>query len=262
MELKDRKPARSRASIPPNVLHYLNSGDLETANLVEGLALRFDILLRAAVPGVPDSLCESVRDNQLGITRRMQLVGEWLAQNQSTAELRQLRQHRSDTVRGWVAYALGGAKLSIQTLFQGIEPLANDPHFGVREWAWLGIRPRVIQQLPESLQILKKWARSPEMYVRRFSVELTRPCGVWCPHLVALKQDPTPAAPLLEANRADPAKYLQDSVSNWLSDAGKSQPDWVRSTLQRWREESPVPATQRIISRVEKRLGNQSTRSS
>lgn len=240
------------ADIPPEVLAGLSAGRLESRTLAEGLAVDFATLLEAAVPDVPADYLRMVRDAAgQGITRRMELVGGILLRHLGLERLEEITGHPSDTVRGWACYLIGQApKLKLQQRLALIRPLADDRHFGVREWAWMPIRPHLAANIPHAVKLLSPWTADPSPFVRRFAVEVMRPRGVWTSHIEALKQNPDLGLPLLDPLNADPEKYVQDSVANWLNDAAKTQPVWVTGVCMRWRRESDSPHTVRITTRA------------
>jgi 3-methyladenine DNA glycosylase AlkC len=247
------KPARRISEIPAEVLAELNAGRLASRNLVEGLAIDFGQLLLAAAPEfAADRQFEIPKD---GLLKRMTFVGDALRTRFGVTGFDRFAAHPSDTVRGWAAYLLCSApEFTLPQKLQRIRVLADDPHFGVREWAWLALRPAVVEKTDDAIRLLTPWTRESSANIRRFASESTRPRGVWCAHLKTLKEEPELGLSILEPLRADPSKYVQDSVANWLNDAGKSHPKWVKALCKRWRKESPTSETQRICTRASRNL--------
>ena len=105
-----------------------------------------------------------------------------------------------------------------------------------------------------ALDLLQAWVTDANENIRRFACELTRPKGVWCAPVRALQAEPQRALHLLEPLRADPSRYVQNSVANWLNDASKTQGPWVESVCQRWGRESPCDATHYIVRRARRTL--------
>jgi 3-methyladenine DNA glycosylase AlkC len=96
------------------------------------------------------------------------------------------------------------------------------------------IRP-YLQRYPErTLRRLKKWAKDPNVHVRRLVSEGTRPRLPWAPRLPAFVEDPRPVLELLELLKDDPERYVQRSVANNLNDIGKDHPDVLVATCERW----------------------------
>lgn len=263
---KKRVGARKVAEVPANVLRELEAGRLETANLVESLAVNQFVLAENVLPelGLRSALvaAQAMRGTlkKTTIVQVISLMGRALASQATTASdrkevLRLLANHPSDMVRNWGAATVGEiSHASWQARLSAIKPFADDTHFGVREIAWMAVRPNVGADLEAALVGLMPWAESPRENLRRFASELTRPRGVWCKHLDELKVNPGLALPLLEMLRSDSSKYVRDSVGNWLNDAAKSQPAWVKSVCRRWRQESATTETEAILKRAMRSL--------
>jgi 3-methyladenine DNA glycosylase AlkC len=230
-----RTGASSPKLVPADVLISLNAGLDETVNLSETLAMDFSALW-LAVFGVE---CEGL--NEGGVTRRMALAGSVMG-----GRWAEFQDHQSDTVRGWACYARVAVGGDLSEVLRDLKPFAADPHFGVREWVWLAVRGRVIGELDLAIEILTDWSFDFDPNVRRFASEVTRPRGVWCAHIADLKLEPWRGLPLLEPLRDDCSRYVQDSVANWLNDAGKSQPEWVRGLIENWRAAG-------VVDRIAKR---------
>lgn len=249
-----RTGARRVAEVPPDVLARLNRGEIETVNLTEMLAMDLRLLMHAVDAPTARAVRESLAPG-IGITQRMRVAGEALLGARGEGIIRDLAGHPSDIVRGWCAYAIAaGTRTGLRGVLAAMKPLADDPNSGVREWAWLALRPRIAAEIDTAIGLLGAWTVHDSANIRRFASEATRPRGVWCCHIDTLKAEPQRALSLLEPLRADASKYVQDSVGNWLNDAGKSRPEWLQTVCGRWLRESDLPQTRRICTRARRNL--------
>lgn len=261
MTLSKRKGARSIKEVPADILQQLNTGQLATANLVEWLAVDQQLLLESLLSenGRMDYLQPLLdKIGQLGkqtVNTVNEAIGtglfELASTNKDKALFKIMATHNADLIRCWATYMIGkNEALDITKTLEQVQSFAADPHFGVREICWMAVRPKIARHLEESIALLAKWTSNPDGNIRRFASESTRPRGVWCAHIDTLKQKPELALPILEPLKSDPEKYVQDSVGNWLNDAGKTQAEFVQSLCKRWETESNTKATQYIIKKA------------
>ncbi|HYG73982.1 MAG TPA: DNA alkylation repair protein [Planctomycetota bacterium] len=257
-----RKGARRMSEIPASVLADLNAGRTETITLVEWLAIDIRQLMKAILPEV--GLDERAREilartetlaNE-SITRRCKGAGAMLQviihdHPRRDEIFEALAANRADMVRSWANYALSAdTTVPLKKRVLLTRRFAADSHMAVRECAWDGLRPYIAADLKAGLALLEPWTRDRDPNIRRCAIECTRPRGVWCQHIEALKDQPELALPLLENVRADASNYVQRSVANWLNDASKHQPKWVQSVCKRWLKESDCKETRWIVNRA------------
>lgn len=254
--VRPRKGATRASDIPADILASLSRGEICSATLTEALALDQSALTRAVFPELPANALAMVDAAvEQGILKRMQGVGVALLDALGNQGIADCMSHSADTVRGWACFMIGAQPgLGLDVRLNAVKPLADDAHFGVREWAWMAVRPHLAASLDEAVKLLADWTNEPSEYLRRFASESIRPRGVWCAHIGALKKNPELALPVLQPLKADPSPYVQDSVANWLNDAGKDQPDWVRDLCASWQQGKPVAATERICQRALRNL--------
>ncbi|MFA9188697.1 DNA alkylation repair protein [Flavobacterium sp. FBOR7N2.3] len=256
-----RKGSRSTKEIPKEILEQLNNGQIETANLVEWLAVDQSILLENLLQQVNRieylnpilSEIEALKKQTVNTINEAIGTGIFyqLRENNDSKFLEIISNHKSDVVRCWATYSVGkNSKLSVKEMLEQIQPFSADKHFGVREICWMAVRPTISKNLTESIKILSNWTSHEDENVRRFASEATRPRGVWCEHIEELKQNPELALAILEPMKSDNAKYVQNSVGNWLNDASKTQPEFVKTICEKWKTESPTKETAYIIKKA------------
>jgi len=259
--LLGRRGAARIALIPPEVREALNAGLVPTVNLNEFLALDLPQLARAVARQIgvdPDAerlgdalamlaAFKPVKRHE-HVARALYDLVEPRADRDAIAHA--LATHASDVARCWATQWVLFSSLPLVRKLDAVRRFAADPHFGVREMAWMAVRDEIAGDLELTLTLLAPWVRDPDANIRRFASELTRPRGVWCAQIEPLKREPWRGLPLIEPLRADPSLYVRNSVANWLNDASKTQPDWVQDTCARWSRESGSAHTAYITRRA------------
>ena len=257
-----RKGAVRRSDIPPDVLRALNEGRDETITLVEWLAVDMPTLLKSIleltglveVGGQLETAAIQLADK--GVTERLRGIGQalFMATERHPDRVKifeALATHTSDMVRAWASFMLAAdRRFDLADRLEASRRFASDRSVAVRECSWDSFRPYLAADLKRGLRHLKSWVRDPDPNICRCATEATRPRRVWCAHILELKENPELGLDLLEPVRSDPSPYVQRSVANWLNDASKSRPDWVRAVCTRWLAESPTEETARIVSRA------------
>ena len=268
--LLERKGAPRIAQIPPEVLQALNAGRIPTVNLNEFLALDLPLLVRSVANDVGlDPQAERLQDTfamlpafapvkrHLHVARALYDLTEPRADRDGIAHA--LATHASDVARNWAAQWIAFSSLPLARKLDSVWRFAADPHFGVREMAWMAVRDEVVGDVDQAVRLLQPWSFHPDPNIRRFASEATRPRGVWCAQIEALKAQPWRALPLLQPLRADASRYVQNSVANWLNDAAKSRPDWVREVCAQWSRGRIPPATAYIVRRAQRSLRDEAS---
>lgn len=247
-----RKGARRIKDIPPAILEQLNKGDIETANLMECLAIDFAQLLQNSIPKIPKAIIKQISTSK-NVTwlAKVKLTSQLLYDHYGISIIEKLAIHPADNIRGLAAGIISLIPhLSLKERLTKIKPIADDAHFGVRETAWLLLREHIATDIKNAIHLFQEWIQNDSANIRRFAVESTRPRGVWCCHISQLKTHPELGLPLLNPLHGDPSRYVQDSVANWLNDAAKTNAVWVIDVCKQWQAKSNLKATEYICKRA------------
>ncbi len=256
--LEQRSAAPRQKEIPAEVLDALCRGWIESKNLVEWLSvdrlrlfkgLASDLGIELSAP-----LKKLIKEGRaLSALQLSKSISKELSKLllPTDPRFKVLQQHKSDVVREWGALIVGQwDSMPFARRLAWIKPFAQDPNPGTREIAWISLRHYIQAAPKETIAKLIPWTGSRNDRVRRYASEITRPRGVWCPHIELIKSEPQLALELLEPLKSDESLYVRNSVANWLNDASKSRPDWVIQVTQRWQEQSDTPQTKYIVKRA------------
>lgn len=256
-EILNRKGPRKTADLHPDILALLEKGLIETVNLTEWLAVdQLKILKKVLEERSLQTYWphfEKVINAQKKPTSNSntKVIGTELAKlGEFDDLLSYLTVHPSDIVRCWACWAESCTAKTSEELLRKMKPYAADRHFGVREVVIFASKEQLAKELKSSVNLLQQWSASEDENVRRYVVEVLRPNGVWTKKVDALHENPELGLPLIEPLRSDSSKYVQNSVANWLNDASKSNPDWVRKLCKRWSLESETKETAYIVKRA------------
>ena len=253
--------------IPLEIRRELSSGSVETASWTEWMATDMSELARNVAASVESAALKNAllraADQSRGLTvlARLKSFGRELAlvcTGWDDPVLDRLRGHHSDVVRHWAAYAVNDEtfRLSLPKRLAATLPFAADKHMSVRECAWMAFRPHLTASLANGLKLLEPVSLSKDANLRRFAIEVTRPRSVWGAHIAALKEEPSMAVALLDNVYQDSSQYVRLSAGNWLNDASKTRPDWVRAVCSRWSKKASKH-TEAIIRRGLRTLNRQ-----
>jgi 3-methyladenine DNA glycosylase AlkC len=249
-------PVRRPSDVPRHIVAALNRGKRESQTLAEWLAVDigslFDNVTRdLRRQGIIEPSLVSFPTFEGGVTKKLALAGTLLAQvDDCGAIAKYIGDHPSDVVRQWGSYMIASDRtLPFSARLDATRRFAADRNMSVREVAWMTLRPYIAAELAVAIVALEHWVRDPDPNIRRCAVEGTRPRSVWGQHIPELKRSPELGEGLLENVCADSSRYVQLAVGNWLNDASKTRPDWVRRTTARWARDTYDPATKFIVRR-------------
>jgi 3-methyladenine DNA glycosylase AlkC len=139
---------------------------------------------------------------------------------------------------GWIVWPLGEwvVRRGMATPERGLLALRELTQRFSAEFA---VRPFIVAHPALVFDRFGRWVADPNLHVRRWVSEGSRPRLPWGLRLHALVADPSPTLPLLRALQDDASGYVRRSVANHLNDIAKDHP----ATVARWLAEHLPGAT-------------------
>lgn len=115
------------------------------------------------------------------------------------------------------------------------------------------VRPFIRKYPEKSLEIIEKWAKSPNFHLRRLASEGLRPKLPWASKLDTFVENPAPVFQILELLKDDEIMFVKKSVANHLTDWLKVNKEAVLPLIHRWKT-FENPHTQWIIKRATRKF--------
>lgn len=115
------------------------------------------------------------------------------------------------------------------------------------------VRPFIRKYPEKSLEIIEKWAKSPNFHLRRLASEGLRPKLPWASKLDTFVENPAPIFRILELLKEDEILFVKKSVANHLTDWLKVNKQAVLPLIHHWKT-SENPHTQWIIKRATRKF--------
>lgn len=114
------------------------------------------------------------------------------------------------------------------------------------------IRPYIRKYPDQSLEVMERWAKSPNFHLRRLASEGLRPKLPWASKLDTFIQNPMPVFHILELLKEDEIMFVKKSVANHLTDWIKVNKGATMPLIERWKT-SDNKNTQWIVKRATRR---------
>jgi 3-methyladenine DNA glycosylase AlkC len=115
------------------------------------------------------------------------------------------------------------------------------------------IRPFIVKYPEKTLDIIEKWANSPNFHLRRLASEGLRPKLPWAPKLDTFIENPAPVFRILDLLMRDDIMFVKKSVANHLTDWIKVNREMTIPLIEEWKK-IDNPNTRWIIKRATRKM--------
>lgn len=112
--------------------------------------------------------------------------------------------------------------------------------------AEFAVRPFIIQDHQKVLSYFETLTSDPNVHIRRWVSEGTRPLLPWGQKIITFVDHPQLALKLLEELKYDEELYVRKSVANHLNDISKSHPLLLIELMNKWQKECPTEHSLKI----------------